>query len=90
MIAELQVNACLFVTQRMKQFHVAHAQSLRVCRFETTSICHFLLWCRFHGFSLQSGLKSPTSQKIARSSFVKAQEVVASLRASILSQGQCD
>ena len=34
-IAELSIHTCLFVTQHMKPFYIVHAQSLRMCRFET-------------------------------------------------------
>ena len=53
LITELPIHIHLFVTKLIKQFEIAHAQSLRMCCFEETLLHHLLSWCCFHGFYLR-------------------------------------
>ena len=50
----------------MKQLmvHVAHAQSLRMCWFETTLLQHLVSWCCSHGSSLRSVVKKRQRGKV--------------------------
>ena len=73
LIAELSTLTCLFVTQHMKQFIIVHAQSHRMCRFESTLLQHLLSWCCYHGFSLRYGLKKTAARKSALFRFLQKQ-----------------